>query len=64
MRMAKEELLNILALLEGVLVALAIGFGWNLVLLDFALRHPMVGPTLYGLCVLFSGAAYVKLRLG
>lgn len=63
MRMVKEELLNILALLEGALVALAIGFGWNMVLLDFALRHPLIGPTLYGLCVVISGAAYVKLRL-
>lgn len=58
------RMVDTLAVLESVLVALTIGFGWNWVLLDFALRHPMIGSTLYGLCVLFSGAAYVKLRLG
>lgn len=50
--------------IESALVALGVGFGWNWVLLDFALQHPMFGPTLYGLCVMFTGAAYVKLRLG
>lgn len=64
MGVVKDEILNLLALLEGVAAAGAIGFGWHWLLVDFTLRNMMIGQPLYVLCVILTAVGYIKWRLG